>query len=188
MFNAINVCDLIISPSNFSELQGLHSIEESILRRVPMVVCPFHGDQNANAERITEKGIAVKLDIHRELTSDELIEAINAVIDNNEFKLNIVKLADIVEDVPMSSADKAAWYVEYVIRHRGASHLSYRQKRIPFYQFHYWDVIAVISTISLCIGLVSFWILAKIFKCFFAHKSKVGADQRSLSENDKKIK
>lgn len=152
-----------------------------------MVVCPFHGDQTGNAERILDKGIAVQLDIHSELTSDKIIEAINKVIDNMEFKKNIEKLAEIVEDMPMSSADKAAWNIEHVIRHRGVSHLRYRQNTIPFYQYHYFDVIAVIAGISLCIFLVLFWILCKIIKCL-VRKKNYTVSPSSLSEEDKKKK
>lgn len=154
-----------------------------------MVVCPFHGDQHANAERVIDKGIAVTLDIHRELIADEIIAAIHTVMDNVDYKSNIEKLAGIVEDVPMTSADKAAWHVEYVIRHRGASHLTYPQKHIPFYQYHYWDVIAVISALTLCIVLVLYWIVAKIIKCCCCGHDNSSVDQYlSLSDADKKSK
>lgn len=60
--------------------QGLHSIEESITRRVPMLICPFHGDQGANAERSAERGISKSLNIHEELDSNHIKSAINGMI------------------------------------------------------------------------------------------------------------
>lgn len=67
-------------------------------------------------------------------------------------------LAKLVEDVPMTTPEKALWYIEYVIRHKGAKHLNYPQKDIPFYQYHYYDIalsaVVVISFIMLLIMLL----------------------------------
>lgn len=49
--------------------------------------------------------------------------------------MNIVKLAKLVDDNPMKSSEKALWYIEHVIRNKGANHLEYPQKNIPFYQY-----------------------------------------------------
>lgn len=68
-----------------------------------------------------------------------------AIDSDSSFKENIVKLAKLVEDVPMSSAEKAVWHIEYVIRNRGAKHLTYPQKGIPFYQYHYYDIFLSVS-------------------------------------------
>lgn len=59
----------------------------------------------------------------------------------SSFKSNIEKLAKLVDDVPMKSPEKAAWYIEHVIRNKGAKHLNYPQKEIPFYQYHYYDIL-----------------------------------------------
>lgn len=66
----------------FSSIQGQHSIEESIMRHVPMVVCPFHGDQEANAERCSERGISKTLNIHEKLDSVQIKNVINVIIES----------------------------------------------------------------------------------------------------------
>jgi UDP:flavonoid glycosyltransferase YjiC (YdhE family) len=50
------------------------------MRHVPMIVCPFHGDQAANAERAVERGIAKALNIHEKLDAVQIKNAINEVI------------------------------------------------------------------------------------------------------------
>lgn len=149
-----------------------------------MVVCPFHGDQSGNAERIVDRGIATSLDIHKELKSEEIIKAIETVMNNEKYKENVVKLATIIEDVPMKSADKAVWHIEHMIRHGGAEHLKYPQKEIPFYQYHYWDVIIFVCAISSFIVVITFWMTFKLIKCLYRHTihNDVCEDQ------DKKIK
>jgi glucuronosyltransferase len=144
-----------------------------------MVVCPFHGDQSGNTERILKKGIAKSLNIHKELKSDEIIEAIQAVIRDESYKGNIVKLAELVEDVPMSSVEKAVWHIEFIIRHKGAQHLKYEQKEIPFYQFHYFDVIFVVFAISLCVLIVCYWLTKKIFKCLYYQTTRIYEDKKN---------
>jgi UDP:flavonoid glycosyltransferase YjiC (YdhE family) len=52
------------------------------MRHVPMVVCPFHGDQTANAERITERGIAKTLNIHEQLDFVQVKNIITEIIAN----------------------------------------------------------------------------------------------------------
>jgi glucuronosyltransferase len=69
--------------------------------------------------------------------------------------VNIERLARLVDDVPMKSPEKAVWYIENVIRNKGAKHLRYPQKHIPFYQYHYYDIfLSVIALIALLLLLV----------------------------------
>ena len=75
-------------------------------------------------------------------------------------------MAKLVEDVPMTSRDKAIWWIEYVIRNRGAKHFHYEQKDIPFYQYHYYDVIAFIGAVIMLVIVMFMMILRFIGKCF----------------------
>jgi UDP:flavonoid glycosyltransferase YjiC (YdhE family) len=50
------------------------------MRHVPMIVCPFHGDQAANAERAVEREIAKALNIHEKLDAVQIKNAIIEVI------------------------------------------------------------------------------------------------------------
>lgn len=47
-----------------------------------MIVCPFQGDQTANAERVVERGIAGQLDIHEKLDADQIQSLITEVVMN----------------------------------------------------------------------------------------------------------
>ena len=55
-------------------------MEQTIIRHVPIVVCPFHGDQAANAERAVERGIEKVLNIHEKLDAVQIKNAISEVI------------------------------------------------------------------------------------------------------------
>jgi glucuronosyltransferase len=75
--------------------------------------------------------------------------------------VNIERLAKLVDDVPMKSPEKALWYIEYVIRNKGAKHLRYPQKEIPFYQYHYYDIF-LSCVVLLALFLLLFYGLIKV--------------------------
>jgi glucuronosyltransferase len=116
---------------------GQQSMEEAIDRTVPMIVIPFLGDQDANAKRMVRKGIGHHLDLHS-LTESKLLGAINEML-KPKYKQNIVKLRELVYDQPMTSRERAVWWTEYVIRHKGAKHLEYPGRLVPFYQKYWLD-------------------------------------------------
>lgn len=66
------------------------------------------------------------------------------------YKKNIRQRGIWAEDVPMKGLDKAIWWTEYVIRHKGAKQLRNPAADIPLYQYFLLDVIAFIILISVC--------------------------------------
>ncbi|CAG9807529.1 unnamed protein product [Chironomus riparius] len=147
---------------------GQQSMEESILRRVPMLIMLISSDQRANAIRVEDRQIAKVLDIHKndKINSDDIKNSILDLVNNKRYKTNIENLTKLVEDVPMTSRDKAVWWIEYVIRNRGAKHFHYEQKNIPFYQYHYYDVIAFIGAVIVLIILI-FMVILRLIGRFF---------------------
>lgn len=85
------------------------------------------------------------------------------------YKRNIIKIDEIAKDQPMKSLDKAVWWIEYVIRHQGAKELRYHGIDIPFYQYHFFDIIGVFI-ISLLLLVISFFYLLKLLRrnCSFS--------------------
>jgi glucuronosyltransferase len=77
------------------------------------------------------------------LTKEQLKAAIEEVMTGN-YTNNIKKLREIVHDTPMKPVDKAAWWVEYVIRHGGTSHLDYPGRHVPFWKYMMLDFIGIV--------------------------------------------
>lgn len=57
-------------------------------------------------------------------------------------------LAKLVEDQPMKSLDRVVWWIEYVLRHKGARHL--KAPQIPWYLYFMLDFIGA-ALISACL-------------------------------------
>lgn len=143
---------------------GQQSMEEAIERGVPLIVIPFFGDQNVNAIRMKQKKIGYPLEFH-DLTEEKLREAILEML-NPKYKENILKLRELIHDEPMTSRQKAAWWTEYVIRHKGTKHLDYPVKDVPFYEKYFIDFIAF----AVIIFLITFRILVKVLNFLFLTK------------------
>jgi glucuronosyltransferase len=73
----------------------------------------------------------------------------------------------------MSARETAVYWVEYVIRHRGASHLQYPGVYLNFWQSNSIDVIALL-VVSVYVIFKVFMILLKLIGSnIFKPKSKV---------------
>lgn len=67
------------------------------------------------------------------------------------YKENVIALSKLVKDQPMSSIEKAVWWIEYTIRHKGTKHLRYPGLDVPTYQYYYFDVIGAYLVILIII-------------------------------------
>lgn len=158
--------DLLAHPNikMFITQGGHQSMEEAIDRTVPLIVIPFLGDQDANAQRMKKLKIGFYLELNT-LSDENLRHAINEVA-NGDFEANIVKLRELVYDQPMTSRERAVWWIEYVIRHKGTKHIEYIGKHIPFYQQYMLDFIGIF----LAIAYVAFKTLSLLKRLIFEKK------------------
>ncbi|KAK4872337.1 hypothetical protein RN001_014366 [Aquatica leii] len=122
---------------------GLQSMEEAIYAKVPMIGIPYIADQYRNVKQIIDNGIGLSLN-HRTLNKEQFKKTINEVITNPIYRNTITRLSNLAEDQPMTSLERAVWWVEYVIRHKGTKHLRSPALDIPLYQYYLLDVISVL--------------------------------------------
>ncbi|XP_060535998.1 UDP-glycosyltransferase UGT5-like [Cylas formicarius] len=134
---------------------GLQSIEESIVRGVPMVAVPLFGDQKMNAEKSAKLEIAIQLDKDT-LSRDSFKSAIIEVAENKRYRDRVRELKSIVEDQPMTGLERAVWWSEYVIRHRGARHLRSAVADVSLAEYLLLDVLAAVLSVLLIAGIVSY--------------------------------
>ncbi|XP_065170478.1 LOW QUALITY PROTEIN: UDP-glycosyltransferase UGT5-like [Atheta coriaria] len=140
---------------------GIQSLEEALYSHVPMVVLPFMGDQEANAARVKSKQIGVMLNPHK-LTVEDFKAAILEVMENKIYRDNVKRLADQIQDQPMTPLERAIWWTEYVLRHKGAQHL--KGPTIPLYQYYYFDVFVFLGVILLLLLAVFVGIIKLLLK------------------------
>ncbi|XP_070470852.1 UDP-glucuronosyltransferase 2A2-like isoform X3 [Equus przewalskii] len=137
---------------------GTNGIYEAIYHGVPMVGIPIFSDQFGNIARLKAKGAAVEVDLHS-TTSSNLLNSLKAVINNPSYKENAMRLSRIHHDQPMKPLDRAVFWIEFVMRHKGAKHLRPASYSLTWYQYHSLDVIGFLLA---CVATIMFLVT----KCF----------------------
>lgn len=78
--------------------------------------------------------------------------------DSYRYRDNIKRMSDISKDEPESSLDRAVWWAEYIIRHKGTKHLRSAALDLAWYQYLLLDIVAlifVIFSVTICILYLS---------------------------------
>lgn len=70
------------------------------------------------------------------------------------YKENIKLQAELSLDQPMTGVERAVWWTEYVLRHKGAQHLKGPSYQIPSYQYYYLDIIGFMLLVFVILMLI----------------------------------
>ncbi|XP_007941901.1 UDP-glucuronosyltransferase 1A1-like [Orycteropus afer afer] len=172
--------DLLGHPNTraFITHAGSHGIYEGICNGVPMVMMPLFGDQMDNAKRMESRGAGITLNV-LEMTSDDLENALKKVINEKSYKENIERLSRLHKDRPVEPLDLAVFWVEFVMRHKGAPHLRPAAHDLTWYQYHSLDVIGFLLAIMLGATFITF--KCCVFGCqkCFGKKGRVKKTHKS---------
>ncbi|XP_038615653.1 UDP-glucuronosyltransferase 2B31-like isoform X1 [Tachyglossus aculeatus] len=149
---------------------GTNGIYEAIYHGVPMVGIPMFADQPDNIAHMKAKGAAVEVDFSR-MTTNDLLGALNTVINEASYKESALRLSQIHHDQPMKPLDRAVFWIEFVMRHKGAKHLRPASHSLTWYQYHCLDVVAFL----LACAALGLFIIAKC--CLFCCR-KLGRTEK----------
>ncbi|XP_035639302.1 UDP-glucuronosyltransferase 2A1-like [Oncorhynchus keta] len=133
---------------------GTNGLYESIYHGVPMVGIPLFADQPDNIIHMKNKGAAVMVDFNT-MTSKDLVDGLNSVINDPSYKASMMRLSRIHHDQPMKPLDTAVFWIEFVMRNKGAKHLRVEAHNLSWYQYHCLDVAAALLTIVALVIVVS---------------------------------
>lgn len=112
---------------------------ESIYYAVPILMLPFTGAQTLKAKRIETIGCGLEL-TGLLLTVDDLNASIRKMLYTKNFTKKAIEMSAILKKNIVHPMDRAMYWIEYVIRHKGAKHLQSYAVHMPFYQFLQWDL------------------------------------------------
>ncbi|XP_021557981.1 UDP-glucuronosyltransferase 2A1 isoform X4 [Neomonachus schauinslandi] len=134
---------------------GTNGIYEAIYHGVPMVGVPMFADQPDNIAHMKAKGAAVEVNINT-MTSEDLLNALRTVINEPSYKENAMRLSKIHHDQPVKPLDRAVFWIEFVMRHKGAKHLRPAAHNLTWFQYHSLDVIGfLLACVATAIFLVT---------------------------------
>ncbi|XP_045650033.1 UDP-glucuronosyltransferase 1-6-like isoform X3 [Ursus americanus] len=172
--------DLLGHPKTraFITHSGSHGIYEGICNGVPMVMLPLFGDQMDNAKRMETRGAGVTLNV-LEMTSEDLANALKTVINDKSYKENIMRLSSLHKDRPIEPLDLAVFWVEFVMRHKGAPHLRPAAHDLTWYQYHSLDVIGFLLAVVLGAVFIAYKCCVLGCRKCFGKKGRVKKSHKS---------
>ncbi|KAM9816798.1 UDP-glucuronosyltransferase 2B1-like [Neosynchiropus ocellatus] len=139
---------------------GTNGVQEAIYHGVPILGMPLVFDQGDNLLRIVARG-AGKMIRFSELTEDTFYRELQEVLTNPSYRSNMQRLSRLHRDQPMKPMDTAIFWIEYIMRHKGATHLRTESYKLSWYQYHCADVMLVLATAVILITVL----VASLIRC-----------------------
>jgi glucuronosyltransferase len=146
---------------------GLLSTIEAVYHGIPILGIPIFGDQQMNIADAAINGYALKIDIGQ-LNEEQFSNVISEILTNPKYRDNIQLRSSLMRDQPIKPLDKAIFWVEHVLKYKGAAHLKNSSNKLYLYQYLLLDVIVFIFTIIFLIVML-LYILVKGLVRFVKH-------------------
>ncbi|XP_041642607.1 UDP-glucuronosyltransferase 2B33-like [Cheilinus undulatus] len=130
---------------------GTNGIQEAIYHSVPLVGIPLILDQQDNLFRMKVRGVAKVLDIAT-VNKDNFLEAVKEVLYEPSYRERMRWLSNLQRDQPMKPLDRAMFWIEFVMRHKGAKHLRTESYKMSNIQYHSIDIVVLLIAIILLVS------------------------------------
>ncbi|XP_064112834.1 UDP-glycosyltransferase UGT5-like isoform X1 [Macrobrachium nipponense] len=140
---------------------GLLSLQETLYHGTPMVALPLFGDQPTNGARVVANSWGLSLN-YEDLSVDLIISSLEEVINNTKYKENVAKTSRLYKDQLNSPVERAVFWTEYVIRHRGAPKLRSPAASLSWVQLLLLDVLALFLLVIILSLIILHWIFKKV--------------------------
>ncbi|XP_051235700.1 UDP-glucuronosyltransferase 2C1-like [Dicentrarchus labrax] len=133
---------------------GTNGVQEAIYHGVPVVGLPVFFDQYDNLLRLKQRGAAQILALATVDKNNNFLKAIQEVLNEPSYRFNMQRLSTLHRDQPIKPLDNALFWIEFVMRHKGAAHLKAVSYRLPWYIYHSVDVVlSFLTTVAVIIIL-----------------------------------
>ncbi|XP_016347292.1 UDP-glucuronosyltransferase 2C1-like isoform X1 [Sinocyclocheilus anshuiensis] len=128
---------------------GTNGIQEAIYHGVPIIGFGLIFDQPDNLAKMRVRGVAKTVDFAT-VDKDSFLKTVKEVLYDPSYRENMQRLSRLHKDVPVKPLDNAIFWIEFVMRHKGAAHLRTESYKMPWYSYHSVDVILfLLSAVSL---------------------------------------
>ncbi|XP_061600286.1 2-hydroxyacylsphingosine 1-beta-galactosyltransferase [Cololabis saira] len=128
---------------------GLNSIYEAMYHGVPVVGVPLFGDHYDTMTRVAAKGMGVMLH-WKYMSEEDLYVALTSVIKDSRYRQQARLLSSIHKDQPGHPVTRAVYWISYILRHNGASHLRSAVYNVSPFQYFLVDVIlSIVAAVAL---------------------------------------
>ncbi|XP_043995940.1 UDP-glucuronosyltransferase 2A3-like [Gambusia affinis] len=142
---------------------GTNGVQEAIYYGVPVLGIPLFFDQYDNLLRLQERGAAKIIQL-ADVNGQTFEKTIKELLHIVSYRENMQRLSSLHRDQPMPPMDQATYWVEYVMRHKGAPHLRTEAYGMPWYSYYCLDVLIFLVT-TVTLPLFSIFVITKCLCC-----------------------
>jgi UDP:flavonoid glycosyltransferase YjiC (YdhE family) len=164
---------------------GLLSGSEAVYHGKPLIVIPIFGDQKLNAARTELSGFGVRVD-YANLTEKSLTWALNEVLMKEKYSTRVKELSKRFRDRPQHPVDIAKFYVEYVIKNKGAHFMQSSATHLNFIELHNLDVILIFAIALLLVLYIPYVIFKAIIRAIIGSNPKPEMQSQNAKKKVKK--
>jgi glucuronosyltransferase len=137
---------------------GISGHQEAIYFGVPTITLPLFLDQRKIARKSEYLGLGVSMRLSN-LTESSFSWALDEVLDKEKYSRNAKELSFRFRDKPQKPTELAKYYVEYVIRHKGADFMRSHIKDKSLIELENIDVYCVIILLVVFIIVLNLKVL-----------------------------
>lgn len=127
---------------------GLIGTQEAIFNGIPIIGIPIYGDQYNNVLLAEQQGVGKVLE-YDDINEETLQKVFNEVIYNEMYRKNSKAVSARFKDRPMTPLDTAVYWIEYVIRYKGADFMKNPALKLSWIAYSMLDVYAFILLVVL---------------------------------------
>ncbi|XP_045118669.1 UDP-glycosyltransferase UGT5-like [Portunus trituberculatus] len=150
---------------------GLLSLQESVYHNTPLLVLPIFGDQPKNGMFVENSGLGHML-VWEELTADSIVDALTDIVSSPRFKDKVGAMSASLRDQLTTPQERAVFWTEYVIRHRGAPQLRCPGAQLSWVEFLMLDVLGLLLLALLLLLLLARRLLRAVSAALFGSGGK----------------
>lgn len=126
-------CSIILTFS------GMASTFEGMARGLPMLCIPVFADQHRNSHKLETLNVARVISIEQ-VTVEKLSKELNEMLTNDRYTVRAKEIGDLFNDYMIHPMDEAIFWIEHVIRSKGAGYLKSKAVNLYWFQYYHLDI------------------------------------------------
>lgn len=146
---------------------GLASVTELALLGKPAVMVPLFADQSRNANMLKRHGGAAVLTKFDLADYKALEEAIERVLNSDEYRKNAERLAEMLNNQPTDPKETLIKHVEFAARFGQLPSMDPYGRKQSYIEYYFLDIIAISFVVFLLPSYIGYKVLKYCLRCCF---------------------